>query len=144
MERDKNNSAVLALDVGTVRIGLAISQRSTFLINLLPTLNNDFDFVANLKKIIENNNIDTLVVGMPRNMNGEKTKQSVIVEDFVNTNLVSLGLKIIYQDESLTSVKAEEILNLRGKNYSKAEIDSVSASLILEDYIDSLGKKYEI
>ncbi len=144
MERDKNNSAVLALDVGTVRIGLAISQRSTFLINLLPTLNNDFDFVANLKKIIANNNIDTLVVGMPRNMNGEKTKQSAIVEDFVNTNLVNLGLKIIYQDESLTSVKAEEILNLRGKNYSKAEIDSVSASLILEDYINSLGKKYEI
>ena len=141
MEQSKNYTAILALDVGTVRIGLAISQTSNYLINLLPTLSNDENFVDNLKRIILERNVSTLVIGMPRNMSGEKTKQSLFVENFVSSQLNKLGLKIIYQDESLTSVKAEEILNARGKNYSKAEIDSVSASLILEDYLAYLNPK---
>ncbi len=141
MEYNHSNSAILGLDIGSVRIGIALSSRNNYLIRPLTTLVNDQNFINELNKIIDRNNVDTLVVGMPRNMSGEKTKQSALVEEFVANNLSKLNLKLVYQDESLTSVAAEQILEQRGGEYSKSDIDTVAASLILEDYVNSLRNK---
>lgn len=137
MNQDINSTSILALDVGSVRIGLSIASSPSFLISLLPAIYNDSDFLNNLNKVIEDYSINTLVVGLPRNMSGEKTKQSEFVEKFVDNKLSDLGLKIIFQDESLTSVKAEDLLKTNKKSYTKSDIDSVSASFILEDYLSN-------
>ena len=137
MNQDINSTSILALDVGSVRIGLSIASSPSFLISLLPATYNDSDFLNNLNKVIEDYSINTLVVGLPRNMSGEKTKQSEFVEKFVDNKLSDLGLKIIFQDESLTSVKAEDLLKTNKKSYTKSDIDSVSASFILEDYLSN-------
>jgi putative Holliday junction resolvase len=130
----KNN--ILAFDVGEKRIGLAIVKKGSFIVKPLDYLNNDHDFNERLKQIIKDNEVDLLVVGLPRNMSGQLTKQTQKVQEFVNQCLKELGLKIVYQDESLTSVVAET--NLSFKIKSKGQIDSEAACLILEDYINSL------
>ncbi len=130
----KNN--ILALDVGEKRIGLAVVQKNNFIVKPLNYLDNDDFLNHHLKQIIQNNEINVLVVGLPRNMSGQLTKQSQKVKEFVNQHLRPLNLKIVYQDESLTSVLAEQNLSFQVK--SKGGVDSESACLILEDYINSL------
>ncbi len=130
----KNN--ILAFDVGEKRIGLAVVKKNSFIVKPLDYLDNDNNFNDRLKQIIDDYEIDLLVVGLPRNMSGELTKQTQKVQEFVNQHLKGLNLKIVYQDESLTSVVAEK--NLSSKTNSKGQIDSEAACLILEDYINSL------
>ena len=130
----KNN--ILALDVGEKRIGLAVVQKNNFIVKPLNYLDNDDFLKHHLKQIIQNKEINVLVVGLPRNMSGQLTKQSQKVKEFVNQHLRPLNLKIVYQDESLTSVLAEQNLSFQVK--SKGGVDSESACLILEDYINSL------
>ena len=130
----KNN--ILAFDMGEKRIGLAVVKKDSFIVKPLDYLNNDNNFNDRLKQIIKDNEVDLLVVGLPRNMSGQLTKQTKKVQEFVDQHLESLNLKIVYQDESLTSVVAEK--NLSFKIKSKGQIDSEAACLILEDYINNL------
>ncbi len=134
----KNN--ILALDVGAVRIGLAMATYQTHLVRPLDTILNDENLNLNLKKIITDNNINVLVVGLPRNLAGEKTLQTEYVEKFVTDELKQFKISIVYQDETLTSVKAQELLEKSGKIYKKSDIDTYSASLILEDYLMVIKK----
>lgn len=80
--------------------------------------------------------IDTIVVGYPRNQSGEPTAQTEAVKTFAK-QLIDFGPKIVFQDESLTSVTAEQRLQSRGKPYDKADIDMEAAVLILQDYLES-------
>lgn len=79
--------------------------------------------------------METLVVGYPRNQQGEATAQTRFVEDFVE-QLGSLDVEIVFQDESLTSVKAEEYLRRQKKPFEKGEVDALAASFILQDYLE--------
>ena len=123
----------LALDVGASRIGLARASVVARLPEPLATLKNDGFFVANIKKVIADQQIDTLIVGLPRNMQGQETAQSKYVRKFCDNTLKQLNLPIIMQDETLSTVKAEEWLK---SNNKKASLDSVSAVIILEDYLN--------
>ena len=76
-----------------------------------------------------------LVVGYPRNQQGEPTAQTQYVENFVS-KLGKVESKIVFQDESLTSVKAESILAAQKRPYAKGDIDSMAASVILQDYLE--------
>ena len=75
------------------------------------------------------------MVGYPRNQSGEPTQQTAYVEQFVEA-LQPVDATIKYQDESLTSIKAEDILKKRKKPYEKGDIDALAASLILQDYLE--------
>ncbi|MEI6237087.1 MAG: Holliday junction resolvase RuvX [Candidatus Saccharibacteria bacterium] len=125
---------LLAIDVGASRIGLARASVVARLPEPLVTLKNDGFFVANIKKVIADQQIDTLIVGLPRNMQGRETDQSKYVREFCDNTLKQLNLPIIMQDETLSTVKAEEWL--KRSNYKKASLDSVSAVIILEDYLN--------
>ncbi len=127
---------LLALDVGDVRIGVALATYPTFLPQALITLSNDQYFIDKLKDLIDVHHISRLIVGLPRNMDSEDTPQTLKVKNFVNQIKSKLQLEIIFQDEFLTSKKAQEILEQRSKSYSKEDIDKTAASLILEDYIN--------
>ncbi len=135
MSKDKPVN-LLALDVGDVRIGVALATYPTFLPQALITLSNDQYFIDKLKDLIDVHHISRLIVGLPRNMDSEDTPQTLKVKNFVNQIKSKLQLEIIFQDEFLTSKKAQEILEQRSKSYSKEDIDKTAASLILEDYIN--------
>jgi len=128
---------LLAFDVGEKRIGLAVVLRDSFIVKPLDHLVFDQEFDARLQEIINQWQIKRLVVGLPRNQNGQLTNQSQIVKNFVKDHLKVYGLKIDYQDESLTSLLASD--NLGSKNVKRGQIDSEAACLILEDYINNLS-----
>ena len=125
----------LALDVGRARIGLATGNTIARLSSVLTTVTNDEQVMAQLQTIINEQNIDQLVVGLPRGLDGQETEQTAYARDFAEQLRQSTGLTTHLQDEALTSVKAEQELEKRGKPYQKGDIDALSAVFILEDYL---------
>ena len=128
---------VLALDVGERRTGVAMGDGTVRIAIPLDAVDTSSLSADTLKQLVEAHSVDTVVVGMPRNLSGEETAQSNWVRNFVD-GLGDIGVPMVYQDESLTSVLAEEQLKARGRTYSKGQIDSVAASLILQDYLEGL------
>ena len=131
-----HNQAILALDVGEKRIGVAVADPQIRIAIAFDTVAVDGTEYTQITRLIEQQQAKTLVVGYPRNQSGEPTKQTAYVEQFV-AHLNAEGVDIVFQDESLTSVKAEELLNRQRKPYRKEDIDALAASLILQDYLES-------
>ena len=130
-----NTSSILALDVGTVRIGVAISDSIARLPRPMMTLVNNEDFTEQLRQIIDNEGVTTLIVGLPRSLNGEDTDQTRLVRRFVANWQADVGLPLFFQDEALSSARAKEELRARGKLYQKGDIDALAATYILDDYL---------
>ena len=129
---------LMALDVGTKRIGIALAD--SFIKIAIPfttvEVNNDIDSaIKQIIEIISKEEIDVLVVGLPRNQSGEETSQTAYTKEFVKKIKYSVD-KICFQDESLTSIQAEDRLKSYGKPYSKGDIDMNAASIILQDYLE--------
>jgi putative Holliday junction resolvase len=128
--------AYMALDVGEKRIGVAIADSDVRIAVPLMTIEGaETDPYSEVRRLIGYHDINVLVVGYPRNQSGEATAQTAFVEDFV-AQLGDIPAEIIYRDESLTSVLAEEYLRKTRKNYTKADIDMNAAAIILSDYIE--------
>ena len=126
---------LMALDVGQKRIGVAMATSDMRIAVASGVIEMTDDCINNLKQKLAQNNVGILVVGFPRNQSGEATDQTRFVEDFVNS-LGDLNVKIAYQDESLTSVMAEDRLKQQNKSYSKEDIDALAAAIILQDYLE--------
>lgn len=127
---------LLALDVGEKRIGVAIADSSIKIAIAFDTIEVDGNEIKRIAEIVTSEEIDVVVVGYPRNQSGEPTAQTAYVEAFAS-QLTDIAPEIVYQDESLTSVKAEELLKRQKKPYEKGDIDALAASLILEDYLET-------
>lgn len=126
---------LLALDVGSKRIGVAIADAQTPFARPLTTLDQSAEVVADITDLVRQYQVAVVVVGLPRNLQGEPTKQTKAVEDFAASLGGYLSVPIAWQDEALTSVKAEDELAARGKAYNKSDVDALAATYILEDYI---------
>lgn len=131
----------LGIDFGDVRIGLALSDLTKTISKPFETIKytNLEELSQQLKVIIEEKEVDTLVVGIPFNMSGKDTKQTVKVREFVLfiKSIISLPIHLI--DERLTSKEAEKtmhILNIK-TGHNKGTIDKIAASIILQEYLDS-------
>lgn len=129
------HSSILALDIGEVRIGIAIARSDTRFPVPLATLANDMAFPDELQKIITQQSVTQLVIGLPRGIEGQATKQTGYVRDFAASLGQTVKLPVAFQDEALTSHKAEEELRARKKGYTKEDVDALSATYILEDYL---------
>jgi putative Holliday junction resolvase len=132
-------SNILSLDVGTVRIGVAIARLDIKLAGPLTAITNSPEVITDITKLAAEHNANTLVVGLPRGLDGQSTSQTRYVHDFVD-KLKTTGLKIVFQDEALTSLKAEDELKSRDggrRRYNKGDIDALAATYILEDYLSS-------
>lgn len=115
----------LAIDYGTKRIGLAMSTMD--IISTLPAIKNDSNFLQKLSKIIEENKIEKIFVGVSEGDFAEQTKRFV-------TKLSSvLQLPIETVEEAVSTIEATEIYlkNKKKKKNYKADIDSVAAAVIL-------------
>lgn len=126
---------ILAIDYGDKNVGLAIADSQIRIAMAHGIINNDEQLFDNILAEIKQNGIDEVVVGYPRNQSGEPTQQTEKVLVFAN-QLKKLFDKISFQDESLTSVLAEERLKSYNRPYQKTDIDSMAAVIILEDYLE--------
>ena len=127
--------SILALDFGDRRIGVAIASLVARLPRPLMTLQTDDDYMQSLTQIVKDEAVGALVVGLPRNLSGEDTAQTKLVREFAH-QIEKLGLPVHFQDEALTSQKAEAELKQRGP-YNKEDVDALAATYILEDFLNS-------
>ena len=128
---------LMSLDVGTKRIGVAKADSNVRIAvpySAILVDGNEFTKIASLARAWS---IDGFVIGLPRNSQGVETAQSAYVRKFAQRlKTVIPGAKICFQDESLTSVEAESRLKNRKKGYSKGDIDSEAATIILQDFLE--------
>ncbi|MNX29491.1 putative Holliday junction resolvase [compost metagenome] len=127
----------LCLDVGEKRIGTAVGDDSIRLAVPFETIEVDGSEVKEIARLAVTESADAIIVGYPRNQSGETTAQTAYVEDFAR-QLTDIA-EVIFQDESLTSVIAEERLKSYKKPYSKGDIDAQAAAIILQDYLEQLA-----
>jgi len=129
----------LGIDFGTKRVGLALSDRSNMIASPYKTLNyvSEKDLITQLETIVTKNDIEILVLGLPINMKGEDTAQTIKVRDFKEI-LSALRIPIVYEDERLSSVSAINSLILQNvkTGHNKPEIDKTAAAIILQQYLD--------
>lgn len=130
-----NKRTILALDVGEKRIGVAVGDTQIKIAVPYDTIEVDGTEIMQLRKLVVLERADTVVVGYPRNQSGEDTKQTQYVQEFAE-KLQPIDAKVVFQDESVTSVQAEERLRATGKPYTRGDIDQVAASIILQDYLE--------
>ena len=137
----------LGIDYGETRTGFAITDGLNITVQGLETVINDGNDRILLKKIDElmkNYEIDTIVVGMPYNMNGTKSKRVELTEKFIHKLKCKYNkLKIDFIDERLTTVAAHKTMNELNVNKHKKRniVDTISAVYILEMYVEK--KKVE-
>lgn len=128
-------SSILALDVGARRIGVALANTIARIAGPYQTLVNSDTAVADIRAIIDKESVEIVVVGLPRNLSGEDTDQTRYCRDFA-AQLMPF-IPVVFQDEALTSHKAEAELKARRKPFQKEDIDSLAATYILDDYLGS-------
>jgi len=131
-----HKKSILSLDVGEKRIGVAVGNTAIRIAMPIDTLEVDGTELERIAQLVVNEDVDTIVVGYPRNQSGEPTAQTQFAETFAK-QLVDMVPHLKFQDESLTSVLAEQQLKSYGKPYTKGDIDAVAASLILQDYLEA-------
>lgn len=129
-----HSHTIVGVDVGEKRIGVAVVNSIARIAMPLTTIDAQDDALQHIVRICKEHDAKTVVVGLPRNQSGQETAQSQVSRTF-GAELEAKGLHIYYQDESLTSVAAEEELKKRKKPYVKADIDALAAALLLQDYI---------
>ena len=123
---------ILALDIGQKRIGVARANSIAKLAEPLTVLENNENFVENLKKIIQEHDIGLIIIGLPRSLDGNETAQSAYTRKFVSDNFQDMNVQ--FQDETLSSVEAEKRLKSYGLENRSNMLDAVAACIILEDY----------
>jgi putative holliday junction resolvase len=140
---------VLGLDFGGRRIGVAVSDASRVLARPLETLQrapggDDVQAVRMLLELIarldrEGDPVDTVVVGLPRRLDGSPNDQTPLVERFVSKVRAATQLTVVTQDERLTSHEAESRLSQRERDWRKrkARLDAAAAAIILQDFLDA-------
>ncbi len=129
----------MALDVGDKKIGVAMSDPLKITSQGLETYfrKNDKEDYKYFTDLIKNNDVELLVVGLPKNMNGTEGPQAEKVKEFIKELQKYTDVKVDFSDERLTTVEAERMLisgDVSRKNRKKV-IDKVAANLILQNYL---------
>ena len=129
---------VLGLDIGKKRIGISMSDIMGMIAHPVETISREPENLAieKIKKLCSDNNIKTIVAGLPKNMNNTIGEQAQDCIDFANN--FSGICEIVFEDERLTSRQAEYILAQTGRKYTKDKklVDLKSACIILQQYLD--------
>ena len=134
---------ILGIDYGEVRTGIAITDELKITAQGLKTINhngNDKKLLMALDQIMEEYQIETIVVGMPLLLNGDKSKRAETTEKFIHKLKCKYSkIKIVSQDERLTTVEAHRTMNdlQINKKKKKELVDTISAVYILETYMNS-------
>lgn len=136
--------SLLALDVGERRIGVALANPIAKIASPLTTLINDVEVFSRLQELLEQHNVNTIVVGLPRGLDGQETGQTKSVRSFASVMEQKLAITPVFQDEALSSVASEEKLKQSHKTFKKEDIDMYAAAYILQDYLDNSSVREQV
>lgn len=130
----------IGLDLGTKTLGISISDTSLLIASTYKTIrfDNYDDLIKELNKIITEFNVEKIVLGLPKNMNntlGDAAKRSIEFKEILEKNF---NVEVVLQDERLTTVEAHNIMIQGGLSRKKRKkyVDSLSANIILQNYLD--------
>ena len=130
---------IVALDIGTKRIGVAVSDGLRLGAVPLKVIQrtDDKKAINEIKLILDEYKTDLILIGLPYNMDGTLGVQAKNCLDFIKP--LETSCTILKQDERLSSETAEDILRSQGKKYTKNKgmVDTVAACVILQDYLDN-------
>ena len=133
---------ILALDHGTRRIGVAVSDELKMIAQPLEFIPAEpfADVLARLKEIILQKEVELILVGMPRNMDGSYGPAALKVREFVAVLKDKIAVPIQTWDERLTSAQAQRFLIQGGvrREQRKQKVDKTAAAILLQSYLDSL------
>jgi putative Holliday junction resolvase len=132
---------VLAIDHGTKRMGIALSDETGTIAQPLEFIPAEpfADFLARLKQLIVEKQVVQILVGMPRNMDGSYGEAALKVQEFVAVLKDTTAVPIKTWDERLTSAQANRMLiqaNVR-RDKRKQRVDAAAAAILLQSYLDS-------
>ena len=136
---------ILGFDFGRARIGVAISDELQLLAHPLETISANKQAPARLAEIVREKNVDRVVAGMPRQMNGQIGTAATEVLGFVEKLRAILPCPVVTWDERLTTVAAHRALRDAGKKtrQTRGYVDQVAAQIILQSYLDSRVEENE-
>lgn len=152
---------LMALDVGSVRIGVALSDASGFLASPYTTLRVSRDETHTweaLQRLISETEADGLVVGLPISLDGEIHAQGARIQAFVERLKQHIDIPVTMWDERLSTVEAQRLRaeyeqearggrsragNKTRRRRKQQEIDALAAAVILQEYLDSVSSKSE-
>ena len=134
---------ILALDHGTKRMGIALSDETKTIAQPLEFIPAEpfANFLTRMKEIIREKQVDQILIGMPRNMDGSYGPAALKVQEFVAVLKDALAIPIKTWDERLTSAQANRFL-IQGqvrREKRKEKVDKMAAAILLQSYLDSLG-----
>ena len=134
---------ILSIDYGEKRVGIALSDELKITAQPLDTIIND-----NLEKtastiagIISEKDVEKVILGLPRNLKGEKGTQALEVEKFRDLLVSIISVPVVFQDEWLTSSEAKKTLIKGGvkTGKNKSKVDKIAAVLILQNHLNSIS-----
>lgn len=136
---------ILGLDFGSKTVGVAVSDPTGTIATGLEIVRRERESklrqtLSRIEEIITEYDVTKIVLGLPVNMNGSEGDRVIKTKAFAEDLSRRTGLEIIFVDERLTTVEADEVmneLNIRGKE-RKEHVDRIAAAFILQSYLDSL------
>jgi len=134
---------ILALDHGTKRIGVAVSDEMKMIATPLEYIPAEpfAAFLARLREILREKEVELIIIGMPRNMDGSYGPAALKVQEFVAVLKDALTIPLKTLDERLTTVQAQRFLiqgNVR-RDKRREKVDKTAAAILLQGYLDSLA-----
>ena len=138
----RDSKRILAIDYGSRRLGIAISDPMNIIARGLPTLYNDSRIFDNLREIISTHEVGRIIVGMPYNLKGEVGMKAKEVYEFLGRLQQEVGVRVGTWDERFTSRLAQQAMREMGtkkiERRKKGNVDRMASVLLLQSYLDSL------
>lgn len=135
---------IMGIDYGDARTGVAISDLLCTIVGSSTVVKsrNTEKAIADIVRLVEENQVGEIVVGLPRNMDGSEGPRAELCREFAKKLEEATGKKIIMWDERRTTVEAHNILSVHNYHGQKRKdtVDAVAASLILEGYLAFRGR----
>ncbi|HTK83245.1 MAG TPA: Holliday junction resolvase RuvX [Bacteroidota bacterium] len=136
-----NYQRILGIDFGTRRIGVAVSDPTGTIASGVAVIANSSVMFTELKRLAEQYDVKTIVVGMPFNLKGERGAKALEVEEFMRGLRDATGCDIVEWDERFTSQSAQETMRAMGmkkkQRQEKSRVDLMASALILQGYLDA-------
>ena len=133
---------ILALDHGTRRIGVAVSDETRTIAQPLEFIPAEpfASFLERLKQLIREKEVDQILIGLPRNMDGSYGPAAEKVQSFVGALANAIPIPIKTWDERLTSAQANRVLIQGGARRAKRKqkVDQTAAAILLQSYLDGI------
>ena len=140
---------IMALDYGSATVGVAMTDPLGITVQPSETITRKQEnhlrrTCSRIEELIRENGIDLIVIGLPLNMDGTEGERAQKSREFGAMIERRTGIRTAFQDERLTTVAADEILDDLGIDHKerKKHIDAIAASIILQDYINA-GERHE-